>query len=164
MSLAEKFLFDISFDGPVVDPKARGVVTPAEPVFSRAQLDAAMAQAHGEGHAAGLAEAMRQREQQIGETLVAVERQCDALLAAKAALRRDGERDTIELTRAIAGKLFTALVRKGALVELEAIVVQCMRDAVAEPRLVLRVPDALFEPAQRRLAPLAARNGYPGKL
>lgn len=79
-------------------------------------------------------------------------------------MRRANERDTIELTRAIAARLFPALVRKGALAEIEAVVVQCIRDAVTEPRLVVRVPDAVFEAAQRQLAPLAAGNGYPGKL
>ena len=38
MALAEKFLFDFSFDAPGGDPRQRGAVTPAEPVFSRAEL------------------------------------------------------------------------------------------------------------------------------
>lgn len=164
MALAQKFLFDISFDAPGGDARQRGSITPAEAVFTRVELDAALAQARAESHAAGMAEAMRQREQQVAGALSAIAQQLSALLAAKDAARRAGERDTIELTRAIAGRLFPALVRKGALAELEAIIVQCMRDAVAEPRLVLRVPDAIFEAAQQQLAPLAANNGYPGKL
>lgn len=164
MALAQKFLFDISFDAPGGDARQRGSVTPAEPIFTRADLDAAVAQARAEGHAGGRAEAIGQREQHVAEALSAIAQHLAALFAAKDAALRASERSTIELTRAIAGRLFPALMRKGALAELEAVVVQCMRDAVAEPRLVVRVPDAIFEAAQLQLAPLAASGGYPGKL
>jgi flagellar assembly protein FliH len=165
MALAEKFLFDFSFDAPGGgDARQRGAVTPAEPVFTRVELDAATAHARGEGHAAGMAEALSQREQQVGDALSAIAERLGVLLADKASADRESERNTIELTRAIASKLFPALLRKGALAELEAVVVQCMHDTIGEPRLVLRVPDAIFEAAQQRIAPLAASNGYPGKV
>ena len=164
MALAEKFLFDFSFDAPGGDARHRGVVTPAEPVFTRLELDAATAQARDEGHAAGMAEALSQREQQVSDALSAIAERLGAVLAEKASADRESERNTIELTRAIASKLFPALLRKGALAELEAVVIQCMHDTIGEPRLVLRVPDAIFEAAQQRIAPLAASNGYPGKV
>src|SRR6266446_848931 len=65
MDLAEKFLFDFSFDTPGGDPRQRGAVTPAEPVFSRVDLNAATAQARDEGRAAGIAEESSRREQQV---------------------------------------------------------------------------------------------------
>lgn len=165
MALAQKFLFDFSFDAPGGgDARQRGVVTPAEPVFTRLELDAATAQARDEGHAAGMAEALSQREQQVSDALSAIAERLGTLLAEKASADRESERNTIELTRAIASKLFPALLRKGALAELEAIVIQCMHDTIGEPRLVLRVPDAIFEATQERIAPLAASNGYPGKV
>src|SRR5260221_7160275 len=164
MAVAEKFLFDFSFDAPGGDAQRRGSVTPAEAIVTRPELDRAVVKARAEGHAAGLAEAMSQREKQGGDMLGAIAGHLTALFAAKAAAQRDSERNTIELTRAIAGRLFPALVRKGALAELEAIVVQCMRDTISEPRLVVRVPDTVFTAAQEMLTPLAASNGYPGKL
>ena len=165
MALAQKFLFDFSFDAPGGgDARQRGAVTPAEPVFTRVELDAATAQARDAGHAAGMAEAQSRREQQVSDALSAIAERLGALLAEKASADRENERNTIELTRAIASKLFPALLRKGALAELEAIVIQCMHDTIGEPRLVLRVPDAIFEAAQQRIAPLAASNGYPGKV
>lgn len=164
MARAEKFLFDFSFDAPGADARQRGAVTPADPVFSRGELDAATSRARDEGHAAGMAEALKRREQQVGNALDAIAERLGAILAEKASADRQSERNTIELTRAIASKLFPALLRKGALAELEAIVIQCMHDTIGEPRLVLRVPDAIFEAAQQRIAPLAASNGYPGKV
>jgi len=56
MAVAQKFLFDISFDGPPSPSGAplpsRGPVTPAEPSFSRTDLAAAEVKARAEGHAA----------------------------------------------------------------------------------------------------------------
>jgi flagellar assembly protein FliH len=164
MALAEKFLFDICFDAPGGDVRQRGPVTPAEVPITRADLDAAVAQARAEGHAAGLAEATAQREQRISETLPIIAQLLAAMFAAKDEARRESERTTIELTRTIAGKLFPALVRQGALTEIETVVAQCVREAVAEPRLVLRVPDTIFEAAQQRMAPLATSLGFPGKF
>src|SRR4051794_35838048 len=134
MALAEKFLFDICFDAPGGgDVKQRGPVTPAEVPITRADLNAAVAQARAEGHAAGLAEATTQREQRVAESLSLVPQHLAALFAATDELRRDSEKTTIELTRTIAGKLFPALVRQGALTEIEAVVAQCLREAIAEP-------------------------------
>jgi flagellar assembly protein FliH len=164
MALAQRYLFDTNFDMPGGEARQRGVVTPAEAAISRAELDAAAARARAEGHAAGLAEAQAQREQQIGDALTGIAQQLALLFAAKDEARRESERTTIELTRTIAAKLFPALIRKGALDELDAVVAQCMREAIAEPRLVLRVPDTLFEAAQQRMAPLAGTLGFPGKL
>lgn len=166
MALAEKFLFDISFDAPGggAEIRQRGPVTPAEVAVSRADLAAAVAQARSAGHSAGLAEATAQREQRTAEAMAVVAQQLAALFAARDEARRESERTTIELTRTIAGKLFPALVRQGALTEIETVVAQCVREAIAEPRLVLRVPDSLFEAAQQRMAPLATSLGFPGKL
>jgi flagellar assembly protein FliH len=165
MSLAEKFLFDISFDAPSGgEVRQRGPVTPAEVAITRADLNAAVAQARVEGHAAGLAEATVQREQRVAETLATIGRELAALFAERDEARRDSEGTAIELTRTITGKLFPALVRQGALTEIDAVVAQCVREAIAEPRLVLRIADTMFEAAQERMAPLATGLGFPGKL
>src|SRR5260221_8152394 len=110
MALAEKFLFDISFDAPGGgEARPRGVVTPAEIGFSRAELNAAVAQARAEGHAPGLAEATAQREQRIGEALTSSAERLPAPFAAKDAARPHWERATPDLTPPILGKPFPAL-------------------------------------------------------
>src|SRR5512140_229908 len=106
MALAEKFLFDISFDAPGPEVRQRGPVTPAEVPITKADLAAAVAQARIEGHAAGLAEATAEHEQRIGGALTTMAQQIAAMFAAKDEARRESERTTVELTRTIAGKLF----------------------------------------------------------
>jgi flagellar assembly protein FliH len=161
--LSQKFLFDVSFDGPP-DPRARGPVTPAEPKFGREELVAAEAVARAAGHAAGVAEAVTAHEHRVAAALGSLADSVTTLLTDRSAAQRDAEFAAIELTRTIVGKLFPALARKTGLAEIAALVTQCMREAVDEPRLVLRVPDALFESAQQHIAPLAASSGYPGTL
>jgi flagellar assembly protein FliH len=164
MATAQKYLFDVSFDAPVRPVAPTPPPPPPEPTFSREELVAAEAKGRAEGHAAGHAEAVSAHEEQVGKTLAQINDSLAALLAAKDAMMRDGERETVELTRGIIGKLFPTLQKSDGLGEITALVGACLRESVAEPRLVVRVPDALFEKAQQRLAPMTAATGFPGKL
>src|SRR5258708_19453029 len=110
MALAEKFLFDFSFDAPGGDVRQRGVVTPAEVGLSRADLAAAVAQARAEGHAAGLAEAAAQRESRIGDALAALAQQLAAMFPAKDEAPRAAEPSTIHLTPPLPANLFPPLL------------------------------------------------------
>jgi flagellar assembly protein FliH len=103
-------------------------------------------------------------EEQVAKTLATINDSLAAVLAAKDAMMRDGERETVELTRSIIGKLFPTLQKCDGLGEIATLVGACLRESVAEPRLVVRVPDALFERAQQRLSPMTAASGFPGKL
>jgi flagellar assembly protein FliH len=163
MIVAQKFLFDVSFDSQP-GARSRGPVTPAEPKISRADLAAAEAAARAAGHAAGMQEAVAAHEQRVADAIAALGDRAATLLSDSAATQRQSELLAIELTRTIVGKLFPALARRTGLAEVAALVTQCMREAVDEPRLVLRVPDALFEAAQQHIAPLAVSTGYPGRL
>src|SRR6185312_3853498 len=163
MAAVQRYLFDQSFDSPG-GPAARGSVTPAEPTFSRAELSAAEARARTEGHAAGLAEATGRQEAEAAAALAAIERHLASAMASEEAMRRDGERQAVALTRIVLGKLFPALTRRDGLAEIEALVAAALAECLDEPRLVLRLPDALFAAAQSRLEPLAARRGFAGRL
>jgi flagellar assembly protein FliH len=163
MIVAQKFLFDVSFDSQP-DARSRGPVTPAEPKIGRADLGAAKVAARAAGHAAGMQEAVAAHEQRVADAIAALGDRAATLLSDSAATQRQSELLAIELTRTIVGKLFPALARRTGLAEVAALVTQCMREAVDEPRLVLRVPDALFEAAQQHIAPLAVSTGYPGRL
>src|SRR5260221_5822247 len=122
MALAEKFLFDISFDAPGGgEARPRGVVTPAEIGFSRAELNAAVAQARAEGHAAGLAEATAQREQRIGEALTSSAERLAAPFAGQGATRPGRERATHQPTPALLRQPVPAPVRPGAPARLQAL-------------------------------------------
>jgi flagellar assembly protein FliH len=161
MRSPQKFLFDVSFDEP--DPPVAGR-RPPEPVFTRADLDAAQAEGFVQGRGAALAEAAQSSEARAANALEAIERNVSVLLEARAAIAREAERDAVALLRTVLGKAVPALCRKDPLAEIEALIVRCLGETLDEPRLVLRVNDALFDALQPRLAGLAQAHGYAGKL
>ncbi|HZS85556.1 MAG TPA: hypothetical protein VFA50_21985 [Stellaceae bacterium] len=169
MAVAQKFLFDNCFDGPAAGAlTARPGKGAAEPVLTRAELAAAEAKSREEGyaagHAKGRAEAVSAHEERLAAALAAIAERLSALLEERASLRRESEKQTIELTRLAIAKLFPALTRRDGFTEIAALLKECLAECIDEPRLALRLPDALFEEAQRRIAPLAANGGFAGKL
>jgi flagellar assembly protein FliH len=167
MAAAEKFLFDLSFDGPggpVAGTPTRGPVTPAEPTFSRADVTLLEGKARAEGEAAGRAAAISAHEQQLSAALAAIGNGVKTLLASQDEAQREGERQALELCRALLPKLFPTLTKCQGMAEITTMVAKAMREFVDEPRLVVRLPDALFERAQAQLTPLGEATGYPGKL
>ncbi len=159
-----KYLFDQSFDhanGPVA---VRFQRNPTEPAFTRTELEAACAKAREEAHKAALSEAVGALEGRLAQAAEALVSGLAELAAREDALRRETEANAIELLRTVAAKAVPALVRKEPLAELEAMVVECLREAADEPRIVLRVAPDLFEPMRRRLDAIAQGHGFAGKF
>jgi flagellar assembly protein FliH len=167
MTTTQKFLFDTSFDPP--DEASRPTPTPVprqppEPTFSRVELEAARAAAIAEGRAAAFAEAAADTEQRVATALGLIAADIRQLSANGAALALDTQREALALLRTILRKLAPALFRRDPLTEIETLVAEVLRDAIDEPRLVIRVADDLFDSMQARLAPLADAAGFAGKL
>jgi flagellar assembly protein FliH len=166
--MPQKFLFDTCFDQPpaprTAPAKPVEPVEPVEPTYTRSELDAARAAGIAEGRAAEAAEATRSTEAVIVSTLAAISRDVAALIDMRAALAGELQRDAVAVIRTVLQKAVPALCRKHPLVEIDALVADCLRESLAEPRIVLRVAETAFDAVQRRLAGLAAAAGYPGKL
>ena len=164
MANPRKYLFDLSFDQPQGPVAVRFGRTPAEPPVTRAELEAACAMARQEGHQAGLAEASAAAEARLADAAQALAAGLAALIARADEIRRAAEADAIELLRLIAAKAVPALARKAPVPELEAMVIECLREAAEEPRIVLRVPPDLFDPMRERLDAIAQSHGFAGKF
>lgn len=168
MSAPHKFLFDQSFDLP--DAPRPGAARraapppPPEPTFSKAELEAARQEGVEAGRAAALAEAERSTEARIAESLSSVAADIRALLAARQRYADEAQRDACEAMAVLLRKAVPALSRKAPLAEVEALLSDCLREAFDEPRIVLRVGDALFEPLQQRLSTITATAGFAGKV
>jgi flagellar assembly protein FliH len=163
MGTPTKYLFDRSFDH-IEQPRAVSRKPPPEPPVSRAEFEAARTDAFAEGRKAGLAEAAQSADERTAVALTALAADIKALLALREECTADVERHAIEAMRAIMRKALPALCRKDPLAEIEAVIDACLHEAFEEPRIVLRVADAQFEPVQRRLTAIAAAAGYAGKL
>ncbi|MGH7124275.1 MAG: hypothetical protein ACREFI_07880 [Stellaceae bacterium] len=164
MPTPRKYLFDLSFDhaqGPVAVRFQRNSV---EPSFTRADLEAACAKAREEGHQAGLAEAAAGFDGRLAQAAEALAAGLAGLAAKEEEIRRATETRAVELLRAVTAKAVPALARKEPLADLEAMVVDCLREAADEPRIVLRIAPDLFEPMRERLDAIAQSHGFAGKF
>ena len=163
MRTPQKFLFEHSFDN-VEQPHALSRTPPPEPLVSRAEFEAGRIAAFAEGRKSGLAEATRSAEARTAAALSALATDIKAVLELREQCAADVERRAIETMRAITRKAVPALCLKDPLTEVAAIVDACLHEAFEEPRIVLRVVDALFEPLQQRLEAITAAAGYAGKI
>ena len=101
-------------------------------------------------------------------------RQAEALAAIAARLAAIAELHVPTLERvadeaanlavAVARKVSPALMRRQPLAELEAMLREFLAQLIDEPRVVVRVPDALIDPLTERIDGLAAGCGFTGRV
>ena len=164
MASPRKFLFDLSFDQPQGPVAVRFNRAASEPTFTRSELEAARATAFEEGRQAALAEAAASDERRLTDAACALAAGIPALLARDGEVRLSVETHALELRRVLVAKALPALAQKEPLAEIEAMIVSCLREAFEEPRIVVRVPQPLFEPIRDRLAALAQHGSFAGKF
>jgi flagellar assembly protein FliH len=163
MSAPQKFLFDRSFDH-VEGPRGISRKPPPEPPATKADVEAARAQGLAEGRRAALAEAARSSEERAASALSMLAAGIQDMLAAREEDAASRQRRMLEALRAVLRKAVPALCRKDPLAEIEALVIDCLHEAFEEPRVVLRVADALFPVLRERVEKLAASAGFAGKV
>ncbi|HYC13837.1 MAG TPA: hypothetical protein VEC75_06285, partial [Stellaceae bacterium] len=100
----------------------------------------------------------------LAETVDRLSAGVEALLAREEEIRREAERQAMELLRAALARAFPALAAENPLAEIEAMIAGSLVEVVDEPRIVLRVPNDLFDPLRQRIGAIAQRSGYGGKF
>lgn len=161
MTSASKFQFDTVFD---LDEKGRARQKPKEPTFKEEEVLAARAEAQQIGFDAGVAQARKEIEHTAASALQAIasqlpvmaERQTEAILQVK----EDGAR----MAHVIAAKLAPALIRQAPEAEIRELLEGCLDTMMEEPRLVIRLPEALMDGLPDALEQVAAQSGFAGKL
>ncbi|WP_417317158.1 hypothetical protein [Emcibacter sp.] len=68
------------------------------------------------------------------------------------------------LAHSIIGKLAPALVVNTPLPEIEALVVQCLKNSPLEPRIVIRVDEQIMPQLEQEVARLKESAGYAGQI
>jgi flagellar assembly protein FliH len=130
----------------------------------RRQIGEAREAGRREGHAAGRAEALRELEQTLVQTLNKLIASCADLARDRQELERQLEADAANLAHAIARTLSPALMKNHPLAEIEALVADCLDGARREPRLVVRVHESLADPLGQRLDALKISNHFAGQI
>ena len=158
MSTHEKFLFDMPFENAedgALGPNGQSM---------RKDLEKARAEGFAAGNQAGADETRQSIEQQMAQALDAISQQLGALRQAQIdAIERQAS-ETIETAAVIVRKLFPKLANSNGLVEIEALVSECLERLREEPRIVIRVADQLLDEIESRIGALATRCGFDGKI
>lgn len=161
MATAKKYLFDVSFDEAELPPDP---VSPPPETFSRGDVETAHEAGYAEGRAAGEAEVKEAVATRAAAALEAIGAALPALIAARDAQAAEIERSAIAALRGIIAKALPAYAAREPLAEIEALASKCLIEAIDEPRIVVRVADAVYEEVRGRLDAIAATSGYAGRI
>ncbi len=174
MSVVRKFLFDTDFDDDGAEQPRRveepepapppPEPEPPPPAFSEEELQVARDEAFQAGRAAAMREAEAATEramagavQALGVGLKALEQQ----------LRHDAEerhREAVRVAMTVAARVMPETAVRNGLVEIEGVFRDCMSFVLEEPRVSVRVADALADSARERLEAIAESSGFEGRL
>lgn len=165
MNNLAKYSFDTSFapDDLAAEELARAQAA-AAPTYSEEEMAAARERAYGEGMAAGVAQARAGIEQAAAEALDGICRQLGELGQAHERAMAQMRLDATELALLVARKLAPALIDREPLVEIEALIKECLAGLRDEPRVVVRATEPIVEALKSRVDGLAAECGFPGQI
>jgi flagellar assembly protein FliH len=160
MSAPAKFLFDMDFSGPGKEP--------AEQAVSKAALELAVAEAEARayrnGHAAGQKEASIELERRKAASFERIGAAIAALAGGLGKIEQRVEAEAVEVAVAVASKLAGELIAREPFAEIETLAADCFGQLVGVPHVVVRVNDALYEEAHKRLEEIARVRGFDGRL
>jgi flagellar assembly protein FliH len=163
--MSQKFLFDTSFEAPNLGDKAvQPVRKPPPPQFGEEDLARARAEGHAAGKEIGAQEAMRSLEQQMSQAMDAVSAQMSGLAQAQVESHERQGREALEVALIVVRKIFPGLAGRNGLAEVESVVRDCLERLRNEPRIVIRVADAVLDQVEARIGEFAKRAGFEGKI
>jgi flagellar assembly protein FliH len=154
MGAPAKFLFDNDF---AVGERTKSSVALAEHAAKLTEAEAA-------GYRKGFAAAKAEAEQRAAVALERIAALLNTLQSGLAAVEARLETEAVEVAVAVARKLAPALAAREPLAEMSALATDCFRHLVASPHVVVRVNDALHQPARDRLDEIIRRQGIESRL
>ncbi len=159
-----KFQFD-DFDGEeLLDANGESLLPElVEETYTGEDLNATQLAADAAGHARGVAETEASIEADIARLLDAIADRTGAIMTEQRTQRETIGAEAVRLATLIARKALPAMAEAGALQEIEALIARCLSERPEEPRLVIRVNDALLDKVQERLDGLKSEAGFAGK-
>ena len=164
MARIEKFLFDTAFDAELQNVARATHDTRTPPSFSADDLAEAKNEGFAAGRSAGLEEAASAAEHAASQALVAIAERLETMAAQLVQSGEDRERQAVETAVLLLGKMFPELSQRNALDEVVALITRCLAQLNDEPRVVIRIADALLDPLRERLDEVAAKTAFDGKV
>jgi flagellar assembly protein FliH len=159
MAAPAKFLFDTDFSAP--DRARERAATPAEIAQKIADAEA---KAYRAGHDAAQREAKVESDRRSAQALEQIGAAIKGIAARFGGIETRMETEAVDVAVAVARKLCSELVAREPLGEITALVGECFSHLVSTPHLVVRINDALYEPARENIERMATQSGFQGRL
>jgi flagellar assembly protein FliH len=157
MSAPAKFMFDIDFGA----PKPANTVLLSE---HEAKLGEAETRGYRNGFTTGQQEAAGESARRLAIAMESVAHSLSIMTRGLSAVEVRVEAEAVEVAVATGRKLAETLIAREPFAEIEALALDCFRELVTTPHVVVRVNDALYELAQEKLAAIARETGFDGRL
>lgn len=174
MATVTKFGFNTDFDiepMPVEAPTVESRPVESQPVepapvklLTEQDLAAAREEGFAAGREAGLADATTAAQGRLAEAQSALASQIGALGPGYQDTLAACRRDAIAIAKAIVRKTVTAGESDAALAGIEKMITRFLPGLLDEPRIVVRVNDALLDALQENVRPLAESCGFGGGI
>jgi flagellar assembly protein FliH len=154
-----KYLFDLDFSA-----GAKATEKPVPPAEHALMVAEAESRGFRDGFAAAEKEAIAVAERRAATAFEQIGDALGRLVQGLSAIEARLEAEAVELTLAIARKLAPELVAREPLAEMAALAGECFRQLASAPHVVVRVNDALLQPARTQLEEIARAHGFEGRL
>ena len=174
MQVAEKFMFELSFDNepevpvePDVDLELRVEEQEEEiivPTFSEEELELARQQGFEAGKQEGLAATTETLTKQINGTLVQIDLKLETAFQTQAAVNDVLARSALSVAKGICAKMLPALAEKNSLNEVDRVISAVFARLVEHPSTTIAVHSTLCEAIEAHINELSIAKGYQGKI
>lgn len=141
-----------------------GFSAPKKRSYTEDQIKEIQHAAYADGEKEGQEMAVLRIEKQAEVTLMVLASQYTELMSSISDQFEFLRRQSAELALIIAQKLSSALIAEQPTVEIEKLLLSCLANLNAEPRVVLRVDEKLIDPLKEKIERMAVQAGYPGRV
>jgi flagellar assembly protein FliH len=157
---AVKYTFDTQFDQDV----SRGPASRAEPKLDAKVVEKLKEEAFVTGVSTGRIQAEAEINSKISLSLDQIARQLHVLENQEFTRRQAAKKDVARLAHLIGKKLAATLIKAHPIGEIETLVAECLTTCQQEPKLVIKLNDALVEPMHERIEAMRLRQHLESQI
>ena len=167
----EKFLFDRDFEIETPDEEIDENVEEVEEIdpllYTEGDMTAAVMQARGEGHAAGLEEARGEIAIHAAQLLEVLSERLAAIQQAGIVTREEAHHDAVEFAYLVARKLAHTVIEQVPQADVQQMVASCLSELASRtepPKVRISVSEQLIDHITEHMAQLATNSGFGGEI
>ncbi len=164
MAEAIKFTFNEMFDDEITNDTGDQKKAVRKSRWTEDEIEALKEEIRAEATAAALASVETKTMETNAAALGQIANAASAALTDLAGVKSEVQAEAAELAYTVAKKLADALLAAQPATEIEAVIQECLKHLNREPRLVVRINDALVNDIQTSMQQAAAERGMAEKM